>query len=92
MGVPVVTLAGDTHVSRVGVSLLHSVGLDDLIADNPEEYIGKAVTLANDRLRLVELRENLRLMVASSALMDAKGLTREVEEAYRKMISERTRA
>lgn len=92
MGVPVVTLAGCTHVSRVGVSLLHSVGLDDLIADSPEEYIDKAVALANDRLRLVKLRQNLRLMVASSALMDAKGLTREVEEAYRRMISERTLA
>lgn len=92
MGVPVVTLAGRTHVSRVGVSLLHSVGLDELIADNPEEYIAKAIGLANDRHRLMELHENLRMMVATSPLMDAIGVTREVEDAYRRMISERTLA
>lgn len=86
MGVPVVTLAGSTHVSRVGVSLLHSVGLDDLIAGTPEEYIDKAVNLANNRRRLVDLRENLRMMLACSPLMDAAGVTREVEEAYMTML------
>jgi len=91
MGVPVVTLAGNTHVSRVGVSLLHSVGLDDLIAENPSDYIARAVSLANQPQRLVELREELRLMMARSPLMDAEGVTREVEAAYMTMLSEKER-
>ena len=46
MGVPVVTLAGVTHVSRVGVSLLTSVGLKELIAQSPEEYVKIAANLS----------------------------------------------
>ena len=89
MGVPVVTLAGVTHVARVGVSLLHAVGLDDLVAERPEEYVATAVTLANDRQRLLYLRENLRQMMACSPLMDAAGVTREVEEAYMAMMHDK---
>jgi predicted O-linked N-acetylglucosamine transferase (SPINDLY family) len=39
MGVPVITLAGNTHVSRVGMSLLSNVGLREFIANTPEEYM-----------------------------------------------------
>ena len=87
MGVPVVTLAGKTHVSRVGVTLLHAIGLDDLVAVNPDEYIAKAVSLATDRQRLVWLRENLRTMMAQSPLMDVEGITRDVENAFHDMIN-----
>lgn len=82
MGVPVVTLAGKTHVSRVGLSFLDAIGCDEFVADNPEEYITKAALLANDQKRLVELRETLRLMMTRSPLMDYRGVTRELEEAY----------
>lgn len=86
MGVPVVTLAGGTHVSRVGCSLLHSVGLGDLVAETAEGYVAAAVALADDRERREFLRENLRLMMARSPLMDWEGVTREIEAAFRKMV------
>jgi predicted O-linked N-acetylglucosamine transferase (SPINDLY family) len=86
MGVPVITLAGASHLSRVGVSFLTAVGLEELIAQSPEAYIGLAVSLARDRHRLQELRSSLRLMLASSPLMDAAGVTREVELAYEQML------
>lgn len=89
MGVPVVTLAGVSHVSRVGVSLLHSVGIDSLIAENPDDYIHNAVQLAMDRPRLIALRKCLRGLVACSSLMDAAGVTQEVEQAFRHMIEKR---
>ena len=89
MGVPVVTLAGNTHVSRVGVSLLHSIGCDDLIAETPDEYIAKVVLLAKDRQRQLWLRQNLRTMMAHSPLMDAADITRDVENAYIQMFNER---
>ncbi len=85
MGVPVVTLAGRTHLSRVGVSLLSSVGLIELIAETPDDYVALAVALANDSGRLLKLREELRHMMATSPLMDAPGVTRDVEEACRLM-------
>ena len=85
MGVPVIVLTGDRHVSRVGVSLLSNVGLRELIAESTEDYVKKAVQLANDQNRLKDLRADLRSMMTRSPLMNAKGLTRSLEEAYRQM-------
>lgn len=82
MGVPVITLAGDSHVSRVGVSLLTHAGLQELIAFSPEEYVAIAVKLAQDKERLNFLRYSLRAQMAQSPLMDAAGVTKEVEKAY----------
>jgi predicted O-linked N-acetylglucosamine transferase (SPINDLY family) len=87
MGVPVVTMAGNHHLSRVGVSFLHAVGLNDLIAITPEEYVAIAKRLASNRQQLFYLRENLRSKMACSPLMDAVGLTREWEEALSSMYS-----
>lgn len=86
MGVPVVTLAGSHHLSRVGVSFLHAVGLDDLIAKDADEFVAIASGLARDPQRLQHLREQLRTMLACSPLMDASGVTREIEDAYSRML------
>jgi predicted O-linked N-acetylglucosamine transferase (SPINDLY family) len=85
MGVPVVTLAGSAHVSRVGVSLLSCVGLPELIAQSAEEYVSIAVGLARDLPRLAELRRTLRPRMGDSALMDAGRFARDMEAAYRQM-------
>jgi protein O-GlcNAc transferase len=85
MGVPVVTLAGETHVSRVGVSLLTNVGLPELIAQTPGEYVSIAVALANDLHRLAELRRTLRPRMRKSPLMGGARLARDMEAAYRQM-------
>jgi len=88
MGVPVVSLAGPCHLSRVGFSFLSAVGLEDLVARTGDEYIAIAAALTDNRERLLGLRENLRAMLAASPLMDAAGVTREVEEAFRLMVSQ----
>jgi len=85
MGVPVIALSGDSHASRVGMSILSNVGLPELIAESAEEYVQKAVQLANDPDRVSNLRANLRPMMAHSPLMDANGFTRSLEKAYREM-------
>ena len=56
MGVPVITLAGRTGVSRGGASILSNVGLTELIAQSPEQYVAIAVALARDPARLAGLR------------------------------------
>ncbi|MDJ0633126.1 MAG: tetratricopeptide repeat protein, partial [Xenococcaceae cyanobacterium MO_188.B29] len=88
MGVPVITLAGEVHVSRVGVSLLSSVGLNEFIADSPEEYISKAVDLAHNIDKLTELRANLRSQIEKSPLTDGKAIAQSIESAYRQMWQE----
>ena len=82
MGVPVVTLAGRTHVARVGVSILKRVGLDDLVALSPEDYVAKAAALAAAPARLQELRGGLRQRLRASPLLDGAGFARAVEAAY----------
>jgi predicted O-linked N-acetylglucosamine transferase (SPINDLY family) len=82
MGVPVITMAGSTHLSRVGASLLSSIGLKNLIAETPDQYCELAVELAFDPDRLLRLREELRSMMARSPLMDGPGVTKDVEESF----------
>ena len=83
MGVPVVSLAGEAHASRVGLSLLRSVGLEALCAQTVEGYVESAVSLARDRDRLASLRRGLRARVARSPLCDAAAACARVESAYR---------
>ena len=85
MGVPVVTLAGRTAVGRGGVSVLRNVGLPELIAETPEQYVQIAAALAGDLPRLAELRRTLRERMRASPLMDAPRFARNVEAAYRQM-------
>ncbi len=85
MGVPVITLAGRTGVGRGGVSILSNVGLPELIAATPENYVTIAVELAGDRVRLTQLRAGLRPRMLASPLLDGKGYTADVEAAFRRM-------
>jgi protein O-GlcNAc transferase len=85
MGVPVITLAGKTHVGRVGVSLLSMMGMKDSIAKDEQDYVKKAVDLAKDLDRLKKIRPQLRQKMSRSTLLDASGHTRAVEAAYRQM-------
>ncbi len=85
MGVPVVTRAGRTHASRVGVSLLTRAGVPELIAASRDAYVELAVRMAADWERLGTLRAGMRDRLRRSALMDAEQLTRSVERAYRSM-------
>lgn len=80
MGVPVVTLAGTTHASRVGVSFLSNLGFSELIASSQNDYVCKAVSLAESSARLKQYRETTRTVMAYSPLMDAVGFTRELED------------
>ena len=85
MGVPVVTLKGNTVTSRGGASLLGAMGLLEFAAENEAQYLDIAAGLANDLPRLGRMRRELRARMAQSPLMDAAGFTRDLESAYRAM-------
>jgi predicted O-linked N-acetylglucosamine transferase (SPINDLY family) len=85
MGVPVLTLAGRTHLSRVGGSLLRRMGLDCLITYSWEHYVDRAVQLSQELARLSRLRSGLRSRVTAAGLTSGERLTRVLEDGYREM-------
>ena len=82
VGVPVVTLVGQTHNSRFGYSLLKNMQLDELCADTLEEYIDICVKLANDHKRLRDYRFTLPGRMRMSPLMDEGQYMTELELLY----------
>ena len=85
MGVPVPTFPGASAVSRIGLSMLSAIGLHELIAADPEDYVRLTADLATDLPRLAELRSTLRRRMKGSAFMNAPRFAQNVEAAYRKM-------
>jgi predicted O-linked N-acetylglucosamine transferase (SPINDLY family) len=84
MGVPVVSLAGKAHVSRVGVSLLNQLGLPDLVAGDDAAYVQVATALAQDHLRRQSLSgAGLRQRIENSPLMDRQRFATEFASALR---------
>jgi len=85
MGVPIINLSGGTSVGRGGRSILNNIGLPELVASSPDDYVKLAVALAADRPRLSDLRSTLRQRMQASPLTDARQFARDVEAAYRQM-------
>lgn len=82
MNVPVVSLYGDRHATRCGLSILKNIGLDELAVASYDDYVKRAVMLAGDWELLAILRKNLRTMLKKSPLMDYAGYVREIEHAF----------
>lgn len=87
MGVPVITLSGGRHATRVGASILTHVGFPELIASSSGEYIDLAVGLASDLDRLENLHASLRQILTDSPLCDANLFAKEVGSALESMVS-----
>lgn len=82
MGVPVVTLAGPVHRSRMGLSILTNLGLRELVAHDTDQYVQIAADLARDTSRLSALRTSLRQRMRESPLLDGKTFTRDLEDVF----------
>eukprot|EP00252_Welwitschia_mirabilis_P017638 TRINITY_DN3902_c0_g1_i1.p1 TRINITY_DN3902_c0_g1~~TRINITY_DN3902_c0_g1_i1.p1 ORF type:complete len:781 (+),score=128.19 TRINITY_DN3902_c0_g1_i1:254-2344(+) len=85
MGVPCVTMAGSVHAHNVGVSLLHQVGLSNLIGQTEDEYVSKALELASDVPALQSLRMGLRERMLKSRLCDGPNFVQGLETTYRQL-------
>ena len=85
MGVPVVTLAGSTPVSRGGVSILSNIGMTQWIARSREEYVRIATDLASDRHELALHRRTLRERMIASPLMNEREFMGDLEGVLRNM-------
>jgi predicted O-linked N-acetylglucosamine transferase (SPINDLY family) len=85
MGVPVITLRGNAHVSRVSFSILERLGLGELAAENKSDFVSVAQRLAADVSGLDLLRQSLRARFLSSALGQHKHFVQELERVYRRL-------
>ena len=86
MGVPVVTLEGNTVVSRQSYSALANIGLaEDLAFPNVDAYVAGAIALATDPTRLADLRSQIRPRMQTSPLCQPEQFTRDLEALYRRM-------
>ena len=74
-----------TAFGRAGWSQLCNLGLKELAAETPEEYVALAARLAGDLPRLRQLRSTLRQRMQQSPLMDAKRFAGHMEQAFRQM-------
>jgi protein O-GlcNAc transferase len=83
MGVPVVTLCGETCVGRAADSALNNLALTEWIAKTPNEFVSMAVRFSQDLPNLSRLRVELRRRFQSSALGDGPRFTRQMESLYR---------
>jgi len=81
-GCPVLTIMGTTFAGRVAASLLHTVGLPELVTESTDQYVAREVALAADREQLARLRDYLRGPGHASPLFDTERTTRALEAAY----------
>ncbi|MBR2142018.1 hypothetical protein [Anaerovibrio sp.] len=83
MGVPVITLSGNSHGERFGKSLLENIGLSEFVVYDKQAYFDLAVALAGDKEIINNLHMGLRRMMEKSPLMDRKLYMGELEAAYK---------
>ena len=82
MGVPVITLKGNFHGSKIGASILAAAGLSELVAQDLQDYTKKAVELARHRDLISDYHKNLREKVSKSTLMNGKNYLLELEKIF----------
>jgi len=80
MGVPVLTLKGNNFVSRCGASINLNLKMPELIAENKNEYIKKALSLSEGTTKLIEIRKLLRQKALNSPLFDTKKFGQQFHE------------
>jgi predicted O-linked N-acetylglucosamine transferase (SPINDLY family) len=89
-GLPMVTLKGNSFASRVGASIYSSLKLEELIAKTESEYENIAVKLANDELKLKEIKNKMKKNSENSNLFKPKEFTKELEKVYLEIFNENT--
>lgn len=88
MGVPVVNLGDGSHGGNFGISLLKNIGLDFACSYSVEEYIQKAILLAQDKELLNALHLGLRNMMENSPIMNEQQYMQELEQGYKRIWQE----
>jgi predicted O-linked N-acetylglucosamine transferase (SPINDLY family) len=88
MGTPIVTRAGRTYISRMAGSLLHAIGLPDLVTETLADYEKLAVTLGHNPARVASYKRYLAEHGRSSPLFDMPQVVRDIETAFERLALE----
>ena len=85
MGLPVLTMKGNSYPSRMAASILNAVHLNELITNNHQEYESLAIELALNKKQLKHIKEKLNTNLKTAPLFDAAKFTKNIESAYQQM-------
>lgn len=85
VGVPVVTLIGQTFAQRVAASLLHALQLDELVCADLETYRAQVLALAGDAARRASLKRHLAAQRDANPLFDGAAFARDLEALLQRM-------
>jgi predicted O-linked N-acetylglucosamine transferase (SPINDLY family) len=88
MGLPVLTFAGRSFAARFCASIVHAAGVGELICDDPDNYVRRAIGFARDPASLKTIREALQARRETSVLRDIPALARRLEEIFWQMQGE----
>jgi predicted O-linked N-acetylglucosamine transferase (SPINDLY family) len=86
VGVPVLTLMGQSFASRVAASLLNAIGLPELITNTEDEYRALAIELATNPKMLIDIKLKLTNNREATPLFNTPLFTKNLETAYIKMM------
>ena len=89
MGLPLLTLAGQSFASRMAARMLHAIGADTGVTDTPDAYVSAAVRLATNRGSYAAYRAHFTESAWATSLGDIAGFTRNFETALQRMIEAR---
>ena len=81
---------GASFPSRVGSSVYSSIGLKELVAKNNLDYENIAVDLANNKSKLIELKNKIKAQIKDSHLFDSKKFTEDLEKIYLEIFNKKT--
>jgi len=84
-GLPVLTCSGESFASRVSASILNAIGLPELNTRTHKEYEDMAIELANNPIRLKEIKNKLEKNKLEKPLFNTKLFTKHIESAYTEM-------
>ncbi len=87
VGVPMVTMLGESFAARVGASLLNTVGLPELITPDLESFEDLAIALGRDKMRLEAIRARLVELAPKSPLFDTQAFTQALERHFESLVA-----
>ena len=85
MGLPMLTMLGQSYQARMGASILTSINLPELITHTPEEYESLAIELATNPKKLKAIKDKLASNLSTAPLFDTQRFTKNIESAYTQM-------
>jgi predicted O-linked N-acetylglucosamine transferase (SPINDLY family) len=85
MGIPILTLSGNSYSSRIGQRLMHAINLSEWIANDHQTYVKKAVQFSRNPKYLDAIRKTMRTRIMESGLSNRKQYARSLEQVFRKL-------